>query len=64
MGGIIEILIILIICATILCGLYLHYCSENRTGFFTIPQYNSSLYELEKSVEKLIEEIKELKKKV
>lgn len=61
MGGIIAILIILIICATILLGLYLCYCYKNNVGILIDPKYNSSLRELKESIKELTEEIEELK---
>lgn len=64
MVGIIAILVILILCATVLLGLYLYYCSENNTGLFVDPKYNSTLGELKESIEDLTYEIEELKQKL
>lgn len=51
--GATTILIILIICATVLAGMYIYYCSENEIGIFANPKYEKRISELEKAVEEL-----------
>ena len=62
MGGFIAIFIILIICVTILAGIYLYCCSENKIGIFDYREYRSDIKELKKYISELTKEIQEMKK--
>lgn len=54
-AGLTIVLVILILCAAVLFGLYMGLCSENEVGMFADPQY-------EKRIKKLEEQMEELKK--
>lgn len=62
MVGFVCVFIILVICVTILVGMYLYYCSENCIGIFDRTKYNSDLKDLKDAVNELTKEIKEMKK--
>lgn len=62
MVGFVTIVIILMVCATILIGMYLYYCSENSIGVFDRTKYRSDLYDLKEAVNELTKEIQEMKK--
>lgn len=62
MGGFIAIFIILIICGTILAGIYLYCCAENKIGVFDYWEYRTDVKELKKYISELTKEIKEMKK--
>lgn len=62
MVGFVCVFIILIICVTILVGMYLYYCSENSIGIFDRTKYKSDLRDLKDAVNKLTKEIQEMKK--
>lgn len=62
MVGFVCIFIILVICATILVGMYLYYCSENSIGIFDRTKYKSDLKDLKDAVNELTKEIQEMKK--
>lgn len=49
------ITIVLIICISILIGLYMDYCKESRTKMFTPQKYDERIRDLERRVEKLEE---------
>lgn len=55
MFGLVIILITLIICASILFGSYMEYCSKNRVGMFSYPRYEERIRNLEKIVYELKE---------
>ncbi len=49
------ITIVLIICISILIGLYMDYCKESRTKMFTPQKYDERIRDLDRRVEKLEE---------
>lgn len=49
------ITIVLIICISILIGLYMDYCKESRTKMFAPQKYDERIRDLERRVEKLEE---------
>lgn len=51
------LLIVVIICATILAGIYIYYCSENDVGLFEKPKYNERINKMEERIRKLEEKI-------
>ena len=57
--GIIIILSLIVICATIIIGMYIYYCATNRVKMFRNLDASLS-YTLEKRVDKLTDEIKTL----
>ena len=57
--GIIIILSLIVICATIIIGMYIYYCATNRVRMFRNLDASLS-YTLEKRVDKLTDEIKTL----
>ena len=62
MVGFVCMFIVLMICVTILVGMYLYYCSENSIGIFDRTKYKSDLKDLQDAVNKLSKEIQEMKK--
>ena len=62
MVGFVCTFIILVICVTILVGLYLYYWSENSVGIFDRTKYKSDLKDLKDAVNELTKEIQEMKK--
>ena len=59
MGGFIIILSLIVICATIIAGMYLYYCATNRVKMFRNLDASLS-YTLEMRIDKLTDEIKTL----
>lgn len=57
--GVIIILSLIVICATIIIGMYIYYCATNRVKMFRNLDASLS-YTLEKRVDKLTDEIKTL----
>ena len=57
--GVIIILSLIVICATIIIGMYIYYCATNRVKMFRDLDASLS-YTLEKRVDKLTDEIKTL----
>lgn len=51
--GLTIVLIILIICITILVGLYMYCCEESGVKMFANPRYEERIKELEKRVKDL-----------
>ena len=47
--------IVLILCATILFGLYMYYCVENEIKMFAYPRYEERIRKLEKEMSELKE---------
>lgn len=56
MAGFVIIFITLIICITVIAGIYIYYCSENEIGMFQNPNYENRIKELEKKMEELKKE--------
>lgn len=48
------ILFTLIVCASILFGLYMYLCSENEVKMFANPEYEKRIRKLEKEIQKLL----------
>lgn len=42
-----EVLLVLIICVTVLFGIYMYFCSENETKMFVDPRYEERIKKLE-----------------
>ena len=57
--GVIIILSLIVICATIIIGMYIYYCATNRVKMFCNLDASLS-YTLEMRVDKLTDEIKTL----
>ena len=57
--GVIIILSLIVICVTIIIGMYIYYCATNRVKMFRNLDASLS-YTLEKRVDKLTDEIKTL----
>lgn len=55
MFGLALILIVVIICITVLCALYMWFCYDNGEPLFTYPEYEKRIAELEKKVKALEE---------
>lgn len=53
MVGLIIVLIVLAICATVLGGIYINARCDSRTGMFADPQYEKRISKLEKQMEEL-----------
>ena len=53
MIGFTIIMVVLIICTTILIGVYMCYCDENGVKMFADPRYDKRISELEKTVKEL-----------
>lgn len=54
--GLLLFFIVLIICITVIIGMYIYYCSENEVGMFQNPKYKKRITELEKQMEELRKE--------
>lgn len=55
-GGLIIILIILIICTTVLGGIYIKARCESKAGMFADPKYEERIEKLENQMEELKKE--------
>lgn len=53
MAGILLIALTLIICATVLLGIYIYQCAENDVKMFADPRYDERINELEKRIKDL-----------
>lgn len=53
--GLTFVLIVLIICLSVLFGLYMFLCEETKTRLFTNPKHEECIQELEKQVKELKE---------
>lgn len=53
--GLTLVLLVLIMCVTVLFGIYMYFCSENETKMFVDPRYEERIRKLEKQVEELRE---------
>lgn len=53
--GFTIILLTLIICISVLFGIYMYLCSENEVKIFSNPRYVERIRELEKQVKELKE---------
>lgn len=51
--GLTFVLIILIICGSVLFGVYMYLCSENEVGMFSDHRYEERIRKLEKQMEEL-----------
>lgn len=51
--GLTFVLIILIICASVLFGLYMFLCEETKTKMFANPKYDERISKLEKEINEL-----------
>ena len=47
------VLVLLIICSSILFGMYMFLCCENKIKMFADPRYEERIRELEKTVKEL-----------
>ena len=56
MAGLVAFLIVAVICATILSGMYIYYCAENEVRMFENPRYRERIEKLEKQVKELMKE--------
>lgn len=54
--GLTITLIVLILCASVLFGLYMGLCSENQVRMFADPEYEKRIKKLEKQMEELKKE--------
>ena len=54
-AGLRFVLIVLIICLSVLFGLYMFLCQETKTRLFSNPKYDERIRELEKQVKELKE---------
>lgn len=61
MGWLFLFFLVLIVCSTILLGMYMYYCSENKTNMFADRKCNERIKELEKAVLELQNRQKENK---
>ena len=53
--GLTLVLLVFIICASVLFGIYMYLCSENEIKMFADPRYEERIRKLEKVVEELKE---------
>ena len=54
---VVLLLSVVIICTTILIGMYIYYCSENEVVLFEKPKYNERINKMEKQIRELEEKI-------
>lgn len=64
MLAIITLISLIIICATIIIGMYIYYCAQNNVKAFVKPEYNATLNELKREVHSSTLSIIQLKKEV
>lgn len=50
------IAVVLIICVSVLVGVYMYYCGENEINMFADPRYEERIKNLEKRVKELEKE--------
>ena len=55
MVGLTFIIFTLIICGSVLFGIYMYLCSENEVKMFADPKYDKRIRELEKAIMELKE---------
>ena len=55
MVGLTFIIFTLIICGSVLFGIYMYLCSENRVKMFADPEYDKRIRRLEKAIMELEE---------
>ena len=53
--GLTLVLLFLIVCVSVLFGIYMYLCSENEIRMFADPRYEERMRKLEKLVEELKE---------
>ena len=55
MVGLTFIIFTLIICGSVLFGIYMYLCSENEVKMFSDPEYENRIRKLEKEIKELKE---------
>lgn len=56
----ILVVIILMICATILFGMYLYFCAENKIGIFDCAKYKSDIKDIKNAIAELTDEVQQV----
>lgn len=54
------VIIILMICATILFGMYLYFCAENRIGIFDCAKYKNDIKDIKNAINELTDEVQKV----
>lgn len=52
--------IILMICVTILYGMYLYFCAENKIGIFDCAKYKNDIKDIKNAIDELIDKVQEV----
>lgn len=64
MLAITAIISLIIICATILIGMYIYYCAQKEVKLFARPEYYVSLHDLKILMRSLIVDVQQIKREI
>ena len=64
MLAIITLISLIIICATIIIGMYIYYCAQKEVKLFAKPEYYVSLHDLKLLIRSLIVDVQQIKKEI
>lgn len=64
MLAITAIISLIIICATILIGMYIYYCAQKEVKLFAKPEYYVSLHDLKILMRSLIVDVQQIKREI
>lgn len=64
MLAIITLISLIIICATIIIGMYIYYCAQKEVKLFARPEYYVSLHDLKLLIYNLIADVRQIKKEI
>ena len=64
MLAIITLISLIIICATIIIGMYIYYCAQKEVKMFAPLGYYTSLHDLKLLLRSLIADVQQIKKEI
>lgn len=64
MLAIITLISLIIICTTIIIGMYIYYCAQKEVKFFARPEYYVSLHDLKLLIHSLIADVQQIKNEI
>ena len=64
MLAIIAIISLIIICTTIIIGMYIYYCAQREVKLFAKPEYYVSLHDLKILMRSLIVDVQQIKREI
>lgn len=64
MFAIITLISLIIICATIIIGMYIYYCAQKEVKMFAPFGYYTSLHDLKLLLRSLIADVQQIKKEI